>query len=537
MSALTLAAVTAQASGPASTQVNPPRIVMTGGASQLLVNGKPFLALGGELGNSSAGTAAQADSVLPNLARMHLNLALMPVAWEQVEPVEGQYDFSILDHWIDVARAEHMHLGLLWFGSWKNSFSNYAPAWVKSDAKRFPRAISAEGEPTEILSTFGANTQASDSHAFAQLLRHVREKDAREQTVVLVQVENEVGFLGRGRDRSDEANRVFQNAVPNALVQKLNERRLTLSPELVAHFNPDGKTWKDVFGEAASEVFMAWRYATFINEVAVAGKREYALPMYTNAQLPAELEQPGEYPSGGPHPYYLEVYRAIATSIDMFSPDIYWPDFAYWINRYRIPSNPIFVPEAQLEPGAYNALYALGEAHAFGFCPFGIDALHPTESSNGMNPQVMESYGELASISDLLITAQTENRSRAIVLHANSPRAHQTVALGGYLFEASLLRTWPSNELSSKDGAILILQSAPDEFLVVGSGMTVKIARDVDADNHVAGISSIEEVTRSNDTWMVKSRLNGDQSNQGRQLDTDPAHFHTYRVRLYNYAR
>lgn len=510
---------------------------MTNGASQLVVGGKPFLALGGELGNSSAGTTAQADTVLPNLARMHLNLVLMPVAWEQVEPVEGQYDFSILDRWIDVARAEHMHLGLLWFGSWKNAFSNYAPAWVKSDAKRFPRAMSAEGEPTEILSTFGANTVASDSRAFAQLLRHVREKDASQQTVVLVQVENEVGFIGKGRDRSEEANRAFQSAVPRALVQKLNERRLTLAPELSAHFNPEGNTWKEVFGDAANEVFMAWRYAGFIDKVASAGKHEYALPMYTNAQLPAAMEQPGEYPSGGPHPYYLEVYRATATSIDMFSPDIYWPDFAYWISRYRIPLNPLFVPEAQLEPGAYNALYALGEMRAFGFCPFGIDGLHPAVSAKDANPAVMESYGELANSSDLVIAAQAENKTRAIVLSAKSLRSHQTVVLGGYLFEASLLRTWPTNELASKDGAVLILEQAPDEFILMGSGVTVRVSRDADTDAHVAGIASIEQVTRANGSWNVQYRLNGDQSNQGRQLDTDPHHFYTYRVRLYNYAR
>lgn len=527
-----LVVVVARAATLSDGQPAPPRIVMTGGASQLLVEGKPFLALGGELGNSSAGTAAQADSVLPNLARMHLNMALIPVAWEQTEPIEGQYDYRILDHWIDVARAEHMHLGLLWFGSWKNSFSNYAPEWVKQDTKRFPRALNADGTPTEILSTFGGQTLASDSRAFAALLHHVREKDAAQQTVVLVQVENEVGYLGRGRDRSEEANHAFQAAVPHALVQQLNERRLMLAPELAAHFNPQGTTWKEVFGEAANEVFMAWRYAGYINAVAAAGKHEYALPMYTNAQLPAEQEQPGEYPSGGPHPYYLEVYRAMAPSIDMFSPDIYWPDFAHWLNRYRIAQNPIFVPEAQLEPGAYNALYAFGEARAFGFCPFGIDSLQA-----GANPAVMEAYSELTGLSAELVAAQAANHTRAIVLHATSPRGHQMVTLGGYAFEASLLRSWPSNELASKDGAILILQSAPDEFLMVGSGVTVRISRDADRDNHVAGIASMEEVVRTGNSWTVKNRLNGDQSNQGRQLDTDAAHFHTYRVRLYHYAR
>jgi beta-galactosidase GanA len=182
------------------------RVHVDTSSGQFLIQGKPFVILGGELGNSSAGTAAQADSILPNLARMHLNTVLMPVAWEQIEPIEGSFDFSILDHWIDVARQQHLHLVLLWFGSWKNAFSEYAPAWVKADTKRFPRALTADGSQLEILSTFGAKTERLDSRAFAALMAHVRERDRGQQTVLMVQVENEVGYLGPRRDRSPEAN-------------------------------------------------------------------------------------------------------------------------------------------------------------------------------------------------------------------------------------------------------------------------------------------------------------------------------------------
>ena len=225
-------------------------------SGQLVVQGKPFIILGGELGNSSAGTAAQADSILPNLARMHLNTVLMPVAWEQIEPTEGHFDFDILDHWIDVARQQNLHLVLLWFGSWKNAFSEYAPEWVKSDNKRFPRALAIDGSPLEILSTFGTETLRYDSRAFAALMAHLRERDQEQKTVLMVQVENEVGILGSGRDRSPEANQEFSRPVSQELMQKLREDRLGFSPELAAHFNPQGKTWHEVFGDAANEVFV-----------------------------------------------------------------------------------------------------------------------------------------------------------------------------------------------------------------------------------------------------------------------------------------
>ena len=122
-------------------QAEAPKIVKSSGGGQLIVDGKPYLIRGGEIGNSSSGTSAQADEILPRLAQMNINTALIPVAWEQIEPTEGNFDFNILDHWIDVARNEHVHLTILWFGSWKKGFSSYRPAWVKKDTQRVPKEI------------------------------------------------------------------------------------------------------------------------------------------------------------------------------------------------------------------------------------------------------------------------------------------------------------------------------------------------------------------------------------------------------------
>jgi beta-galactosidase GanA len=509
------------------------RVRIDKASGQLLVHGKPFLILGGELGNSSAGTSAQADAILPEMARLHVNTVLMPVAWEQVEAREGSFDFSILDHWIDIARQQNLHLVLLWFGSWKNAFSEYAPDWVKSDTKRFPRAMAADGAPLEILSTFGTDGAKCDGRAFAALMRHVRVKDGEQQTVLMVQVENEVGILGSGRDRSPEANRQFAEPVPRELVQKLVANRTEISPELAAHFNSQGKTWREVFGETADEVFMAWRYAAYVDSVSEAGKKEYPLPVYMNAQLPSFLERAGEYPSGGPHPFYVDVYRAIATHIDFYSPDIYWPEFEYWVRRYQIPGNPIFIPEARMETSPYNALYAYGAAKAFGFCPFGIDSLKASNSADEPEPGIMQVYAALESLGPTLTDAQTADRTRGMALYANSPRASQSVALGGYLFQGSLSRAWSTNALLANDGGTLLLQSASNEFLIVGAGLTVKMTRDPDTDGQIAGISSIEEVSRAGSEWKVVARLNGDQSNQGRQLTMDPHKIKIYRLRMY----
>jgi hypothetical protein len=503
----------------------------TDAGAQLIVDGKPYLILGGELGNSSAGTAAEADAVLPKLATMHLNTVLMPVAWDQIESTEGTFDFNILDHWIDVAREQHLHLVLLWFGSWKNSVSSYAPLWVKQDTKRFPRAISADGTPLEILSTLGTETETADGRAFSALMRHVHDTDERQQTVLMVQVENEVGYLGYGRDRSKDANELFLRAVPAELMRELEANRDSFSPELHSHFNPQGKTWSEVFGDSADEVFMAWNYARYIQHVAEQGKRVYGLPMYVNCQLPAPDERAGEYPSGGPHPAYLEVYRVTAPSLDFYAPDIYWPNFEYWINRFRANGNAVFVPEARIESGPYNAFYAYGEAKAFGFSPFSVDSLQ--SDRDAPDSGVSSAYQVLSSVSDMILSAQESGKMRGLVLGESSLRPTQTVSLGGYLFQATLARSWIDKTLLTKNGAMLVIESAPNEFFIAGSGLYVSFSRDPDVDEKVAGIGSIEEVSRDDNRWVTVRRLNGDQSNQGRQLLMGAQGFRVYRVKLY----
>lgn len=507
-----------------------PTVRVENGASQLLVHGKPFLMLGGELGNSSAGTAAQADAILPRLARLHFNTVLMPVAWDEIEPQEGRFDFSIVDHWIAVAREQHLHLVLLWFGSWKNAFSNYAPEWVLANPQRFPREISASGQPTEILSPLGAQTVKADSLAFAALMRHVRAEDAAQQTVLMVQVENEIGFLGLGgRDRSAAANRLFAGPVPQVLASWLRAHPNALSPQFAAHYNPAGHTWAQVFGTNADEAFMAWAYAKFVNQVAEAGKRAYDLPMYMNAQLPAPFERAGEYPSGGPYPKDQAIYRAVAPAINFYAPDIYWPNFAHWVALYRHDGNPAFIPEARLDEAPFNALYLYGQARGFGFSPFAVDSLPESGS------MLVQEYRALGQLNSTILKAQQQDTIRALVLHADSPRPSQTIALGGFLFRATLSHDWRTQHLQAQNGAMIVIETAPDTFYILGSGLTVTFARNPDTDNQIAGIASIEQLAYTNGQWTTTQQLNGDQSNQGRELMMAPNAFHVYRVKLYTY--
>jgi hypothetical protein len=211
-----------------------------------------------------------------------------------------------------------------------------------------------------------------------------------------------------------------------------------------------------------------------------------------------------------------------------------WPNFEYWAQRYEISGNAIFVPEARMDSAPYNALYAYGQARAFGFSPFAIDSLTPPAKSDDPQPQIMQLYELLDSMRDLLPAAQVAGMTRGLVLHATSPRPTQTVALGGYLFEATLSRSWAARTVATDDGAMLILQASPGEFYILGSGLTVTFTRDPDVDAGIAGMESVEQVSRASGQWITDRRLNGDQTNQGRQLLMDAHRPHIYRVRLYS---
>jgi len=318
-----------------------PHLETRHGARQLIVDGKPFLILGGELHNSSSSSREYMKKVWPRLVEKKLNTVVGAVTWELIEPEEGRFDFTSVDNFIEDARQNHMHVVFLWFGSWKNGLSSYPPLWVKTDPQRFPWAKNSAGKTLDILSTFTDATCKADAKAFAALMRHIRQFDGKEHTVLMMQVENEVGIRDDSRDRSAAANAAYAAPVPKGLMNYLVQHKATLAPELLevwaANGNKTAGTWEEVFGPgkpdsvqlygsdltdekkniywrqlnwASDEFFMAWRYSAFLNKVAAAGKAEYDIPMYANAWLQQPgCPRPGEYPSGGPVPQVHDIWR------------------------------------------------------------------------------------------------------------------------------------------------------------------------------------------------------------------------------------
>jgi beta-galactosidase GanA len=520
-----------------SAQFAPPHLRPQGDTVQLVVDGSPMLLLAGELGNSSASSLAYMEPVWTRLAELNLNAVLAPVYWELVEPEEGRFDFALVDGLLAGARAHGMRLVLLWFGSWKNSMSSYVPSWVKSDPERFPRARRSDGSAMEMLTAFSASSVEADARAYAALMRHLRSVDGDRHTVVMVQVENEIGMIPEARDHAPAAEAAWREPVPGALVEYLATHRDALQTRLAERWTGGGGSWSDAFGEGVEteELFMAWHYARYVERMASAGRAEYALPQYVNAALVRPGRRPGEYPSAGPLPHLLDVWRAGAPSIDFLAPDVYFPNFVEWARAYDLPGNPLFVPEAGYagSPSAVaDAFYAFGAHDAMGFSPFSIEDA-PEDDPLG------EAYAVLAEVAPIILAHQGRGTMAGVrppvAFDGMVDDAPQTVRLGDYALEVSFVDPWTlrdAQETRTHGGLIVML--GPNEYLVAGTGLTVTFAP-VSAEGAIAGIERIEEGRYVDGAWQRGRVLNGDQSHQGRHLRLPPEEIGIQRVRLYRY--
>ncbi len=520
----------------------PPHLAPHGTTRQLIVDGQPFLVLGGELTNSAASSLDYLARQWPTLHAAGLNTVIAPVEWDQLERQRGQYDFTMVDGLLAQARQNHMHLVLLWFGAWKNSMSTYVPAYVKRDATTYPRALDDKGVAQEILSPFNANTLAADSAAYSALLAHLKQTDSQ-HTVLMVQVENEIGMLPVVRDYGPEAQAAWNGPVPQQLITYLQAHRDQLNPyvrDLWASqgFRASG-TWAEVFGATipAQEVFQAWYFATFADALARAGKQAYDLPMYVNVALNRPGKTPGEYPSAGPLPHLFDVWKAAGPDIDMISIDMYFPNFKDWAAKFKRPDNPFFSPEdnqaGRPDAGA-NAFYAVGELDSISFSPFAVDTL-----TSDTLPNVAGPYDVLRQLSPQILAAQGTGRMRGFrsdISYDGIPSDHATVFdLGGYRFTVNYAdkNAADANAALTAAGG-MIIQTGDDSFIIAGRGVTLTFADIADPTREV-GIEQDIEGRYVDGTWTPGRWLNGDDTLEGRHIHLPGDGFSIQQVRLYTY--
>ena len=548
---------------------NLPHWIKQGTATQLVVDDKPMLLLAGELGNSSASSIEDIENIFPRLKRLGLNTVLVPAYWDLIEQEEGKFDFSLIDKTITEARKHDMKVVFLWFGAWKNSMSCYAPLWFKSDYKKYPRCYTESGKPVEIASPFSDNVFEADSKAFVKLMGHIKEVDEKENTVIMVQVENEIGMLESARDHSKTANKLFNSAIPEELTQYIKKNKSSLHPWLKEKWtNAGGKTtgtWEEVFGKDiyTDEIFMAWQYAAYVEKMIKKGREVYNLPMYVNAAMNSRNRKPGEYPSAGPLAHLIDIWKCAAPGIDLLAPDLYDKGFVDWVSQYKLHNNPLFIPEIKLEANdGVRAFYVFGQHDAIGFSPFSIE-----DAPDDGEFKLTKGYKTLEELMPIITKYQGKDMMKGILFDQENKT--QDIEWDGMTLQCKHFFTLPWDPRATDgstwpEGGGVIIRLNKYEYIVAGNGIVIEfkdpdelkgsVQKKLGEDGFVAagsnstpsaeawyakkriGIGSVDEVSiDQNGEMKYLRRLNGDQNHQGRHVRIGVDDFSILHVKLYEY--
>jgi beta-galactosidase GanA len=494
----------------------------------LAVDGKPFLMLGAQANNSS-NYPSQLPKVWPMLRRLHANTLEIPIAWEQVEPEEGRFDFSYLDQLLAGARENKLRVVLLWFATWKNTGPGYAPLWVKRDPARFAHMKTRGGQDHYVLSPHSRATLEADKKAFVAVMRHLAANDPQ-HTVIMVQPQNEVGSYGQPRDFSLAAEKLFAGPVPAELARKIGR----------------SGSWTAVFGpKLADAAFNAWHTARYIDEIAAAGQAVKDLPMYCNAALGDPFAEPGTGggASGGPDMPVIDVWKVAAPHIDLVAPDIYMrePDkVAEVLRLYTRPDNALMVPEIG-NAAEYARFFwqALGKG-AIGYAPFGMDETDYSNYPLGAKQLDPATVDAIASKYALLLP-NAAGWARLAAAHPGwgtakgkdeadqsqvMGRWRVTVEYGQWQFgdrKSPWLKADAHPTVGQPVGGAAVIQRGPDEFLVAASDARVRIGPAAGKAAEGTGPLRVEEGRLDeNGEWRMERVLNGDQTDYGLNFTGQP---------------
>ena len=487
-----------------------PHIVEKDGRYALFVDGAPYLMLGAQVNNSSAWPASMAQ-VWPTVERMGINTLEAPIYWEQFEPQRGHFDPSVLHTLLAQARQHHVHLVLLWFGTWKNGSDHYTPPFFKLNEAEVPHVVDAQGRKIDSPAAYSQFGLDADRAAFTELMRELKAADPQ-HTVLMVQVENEAGTWGSVRDFSPAAQKLFNSPVPQTLLSAL-------------HKQPG--TWPEVFGKDADEFFQGYEIAHYINQVAEAGKAVYPLPLYINVATRDPFHHPlGSYESGNATDNLIPLWKATATAIDVFGPDLYTPDYAVYttlLDTYHRPDNPMFVPETGNAAVYARYLFAALGHQAIGWSPFGMDStgyanapLGAARIDDALVDTFALGYHIFGPMQDVIARLNFEGKLQAV---SEDPGVHsQTLDFGAWkatvaygLGQFGSGQPPPGN--NPVDGGAMVAQLGPNEFLITGVHCRVDLAPTG------AGLQKmfvkVEEGYYKAGVWHALRIWNGDQTDYG----------------------
>ncbi|MFN8207242.1 MAG: DUF5597 domain-containing protein [Bacteroidales bacterium] len=504
-----------------------PKIIEKEGRHALMVDGQPYLILGGQAHNSSA-WPGMLPQVWDAIGTMHANTLEVPIYWEQIEPQPGKFDFSLVDTLLRQGREHKVRLVLLWFATWKNGSNHYMPEWMKLDAVKYPNLTGKSGKSVDSPSPHTKAAMEADARAFAAVMRYLRIADPQ-HTVIMVQVENEPGTWDSVRDFSLTAQKLIAGEVPADL----------LKPEVLRALNKPlvtKGTWAEVFGNDADEYFHAWSVARYINHVAEAGKAENSLPLYVNAALREPFGNPAAstYESGGPTDNVIPIWKAAAPAIDLLAPDIYLPESEKAlkvIELYSRKDNALFVPEIGSGEIFVKYFYPVLASGGIGFAPFGIDNNGPgsgKEDASVRLASIAKEYALAATMMRELAKWSFEGKIKSVV--EREDHGKQTVNLGGWEAIVSFGSSGRQMENANEKpvGKAMIIQLGENEFLLMGTHCHFTFKPLGQNTGRPWQYLKVEEGQYENGTFKLLRNRNGDETDWGGpRIGAEPVLLHT----------
>ncbi|MBO7418906.1 MAG: DUF5597 domain-containing protein [Bacteroidaceae bacterium] len=546
-----------------------PALKKIGNRTCLVVDGRPLVMRSGELHNSTASSLEymRENRVMERMAEMNLNSVIATVSWEQFEPVEGKFDYTLVDGLLQDARKNNLKLMLIWFGTWKNPMMTYAPTWVKHDPKRFPRAVDEQGKEMEMLSLFSENIRKSDAKAYVALLQHLKEVD-QQHTVVMMQIENEPGIRGTKRDFNSLAEKAWNADVPAQLIDYLTKNKATLKPDIKQAWEKNGSktkgSWEEVFGKSLTaddgtnpiinlteHLFTAYSFAQHLEFLAVEGKKVYPLPTFVNASVFGVKSRGRSLGNGCSIDEFFDIYRAGAPNLDILTPNSYMTQLDQICEEYSWKGNPILIPESTVF-GA-RALYVVGEWDAIAFSPFGIDSAdtNPDPIAQKNTQLLKESYDVIKNMEELIQSKLGTDEMRGFLVYNGKDTA--SVVMGDYKINITPRRGFdigalmapaagagntlngapaaPQTQQPPYQGGAIIIQTGKDEFYFAGYGFNADFTLKEGVKSRFLGYDSIYEGRFENGKFIPRRLLNGDERNVFIGQD----HVGVLKVNVYHY--
>ena len=316
-------------------------------------------------------------------------------------------------------------------------------------------------------------------------------------------------------------------------------------------------TWSEVYGPYADEYFHAWAVASYIEEIAQAGRAVYDLPMYVNNALRDPLEPlapwKSNFASGGPTYDVIDIYKAAAPHVDIAGPDLYAPQsdsVAATLDKFQRPDNALFVPEMGNAAVYARYVYRILGRGAVGVAPFGIDYADYSNyplGSKRTDKTMVEPFGTIyAAFAPL---AQHWGRwaleGRTYGIAEGDDRKPQSLVLKDWGVTASF-REWQFGTMgkdakeedyppgtAAPNGGAALAWIGDGEFIVIGQHVRLHFWPTGANEGKRFMFARVEEGRfDAQGRWTMERNWNGDQVDHGLNLPARPT---VLKIRLRSY--